>query len=83
MELQLDRKLSNRRVFPAIDLVASSTRRDDILMEKDVLQRMWILRKHLSDMNTVEAMEFLKQQMANTQSNEEFLISMNGIIRIY
>ena len=78
MELQLDRKLSNRRVFPAIDLVASSTRRDDILMEKDVLQRMWILRKHLSDMNTVEAMEFLKQQMANTQSNEEFLISMNG-----
>lgn len=78
MELQLDRKLSNRRVFPAIDLVASSTRRDDILMEKDVLQRMWILRKHLSDMNTIEAMEFLKQQMANTQSNEEFLISMNG-----
>jgi transcription termination factor Rho len=59
-------------------LVASSTRRDDILMEKDVLQRMWILRKHLSDMNTIEAMEFLKQQMANTQSNEEFLISMNG-----
>ncbi len=78
MELQLDRKLSNRRVFPAIDLVASSTRHDDILMEKDVLQRMWILRKHLSDMNTIEAMEFLKQQMANTQSNEEFLISMNG-----
>ncbi len=78
MELQLDRKLSNRRVFPAIDLVASSTRRDDNLMEKDVLQRMWILRKHLSDMNTIEAMEFLKQQMANTQSNEEFLISMNG-----
>lgn len=78
MELQLDRKLSNRRVFPAIDLVASSTRRDDILMEKDVLQRMWILRKHLTDMNTVEAMEFLKQQMAHTKSNEEFLISMNG-----
>lgn len=78
MELQLDRKLSNRRVFPAIDLVASSTRRDDLLMERDVLQRMWILRKHLTDMNTIEAMEFLKQQMAHTQSNEEFLISMNG-----
>jgi transcription termination factor Rho len=78
MELQLDRKLSNRRVFPAIDLVASSTRRDDMLMEKDVLQRMWILRKHLTDMNTIEAMEFLKQQMQNTTSNEEFLISMNG-----
>jgi transcription termination factor Rho len=78
MELQLDRKLSNRRLFPAIDLVASSTRRDDMLMEKDVLQRMWILRKHLSDMNTIEAMEFIKQQMAHTTSNEEFLISMNG-----
>ncbi|GAB4380586.1 MAG: transcription termination factor Rho [Salibacteraceae bacterium] len=78
MELQLDRKLSNRRIFPAIDLVASSTRRDDLLMEKDVLQRMWILRKHLTDMNTIEAMEFLKQQMAHTKSNEEFLISMNG-----
>lgn len=78
MELQLDRKLSNRRVFPAIDLVASSTRRDDLLVEKDVLQRIWILRKHLTDMNTVEAMEFLKQQMQNTRSNEEFLISMNG-----
>jgi transcription termination factor Rho len=78
MELQLDRKLSNRRVFPAIDLVASSTRRDDLLIEKDVLQRLWVLRKHLTDMNTVEAMEFLKQQMANTKSNEEFLISMNG-----
>ncbi len=78
MELQLDRKLSNRRVFPAIDLVASSTRRDDMLMEKDVLQRMWILRKHLTDMNTIEAMEFLKQQMNHTKTNEEFLISMNG-----
>lgn len=78
MELQLDRKLSNRRVFPAIDLVASSTRRDDNLVDRDVLQRIWILRKHLTDMNTVEAMEFLKQQMQNTRSNEEFLISMNG-----
>ncbi len=78
MELQLDRKLSNRRVFPAIDLVASSTRRDDLLVERDTLQRIWILRKHLSDMNTIEAMEFLKQQMHNTKSNEEFLIAMNG-----
>jgi transcription termination factor Rho len=78
MELQLDRKLSNRRVFPAIDLVSSSTRRDDNLVDRDVLQRIWILRKHLTDMNTVEAMEFLKQQMHNTRSNEEFLISMNG-----
>jgi len=78
MELQLDRKLSNRRVFPAIDLVASSTRRDDILVDKEVLQRIWILRKHLTDMNTVEAMEFIKQQMHNTRNNEEFLIAMNG-----
>ncbi|MEX2595465.1 MAG: transcription termination factor Rho [Salibacteraceae bacterium] len=78
MELQLDRKLSNRRVFPAIDLVASSTRRDDLLVDKETLQRVWILRKHLSDMNTIEAMEFLKQQMNNTRSNEEFLIAMNG-----
>ncbi|MDP4844452.1 MAG: transcription termination factor Rho, partial [Salibacteraceae bacterium] len=78
MELQLDRKLSNRRVFPAIDLVSSSTRRDDMLVDREVLQRIWILRKHLTDMNTVEAMEFLKQQMQNTRSNEEFLISMNG-----
>ena len=78
MELQLDRKLSNRRVFPAIDLVSSSTRRDDLLVDKETLQRLWILRKHLTDMNTVEAMEFLKQQMAHTKSNEEFLISMNS-----
>jgi transcription termination factor Rho len=78
MELQLDRKLSNRRLFPAIDLVASSTRRDDLLVDKEVLQRVWILRKHLTDMNTVEAMEFLKQQMQHTKSNEEFLIAMNG-----
>jgi len=78
MELQLDRKLSNRRLFPAIDLVASSTRRDDLLVDKETLQRVWILRKHLADMNTVEAMEFLKQQMQHTKSNEEFLIAMNG-----
>jgi transcription termination factor Rho len=77
-EIQLDRKLSNKRVYPAIDIVASSTRRDDLLVDKEALQRVWILRKHLSDMNSVEAMEFLKDRMKNTQTNEEFLISMNG-----
>ncbi|MCX6276017.1 MAG: transcription termination factor Rho [Bacteroidetes bacterium] len=78
MELQLDRKLSNKRVFPAIDLVASSTRRDDLLLDKEMLQKMWILRNHLSDMTPMEAMEFLLQNMRGTKSNEEFLISMNG-----
>jgi len=78
MELQLDRKLANKRVYPAIDLVSSSTRRDDLLLDKDVLQRIWILRNHLADMNPQEAMDFLKDRMKNTQSNEEFLISMNG-----
>ena len=78
MELQLDRKLANKRLFPAIDLTASSTRRDDLLMDKDALQRLWVLRNHLSDMNSTEAMEFLLQQLRGTRSNEEFLISMNG-----
>jgi transcription termination factor Rho len=78
MELQLDRKLANKRVFPAIDLMASGTRRDDLLVDKETMQRMWILRNHLSDMNTVEAMEFIRNQMQGTMSNEEFLISMNG-----
>lgn len=78
MELQLDRKLANKRVFPAIDLVSSSTRRDDLLMDKEMQQRIWILRNHLADMNPQEAMDFLKSTMKNTQSNEEFLISMNG-----
>ncbi len=78
MELQLDRKISNRRIFPAIDIVSSSTRRDDLLLQKEHLQRLWILRKHLADMNPVEAMEFLRDRIANTRSNEEFLISMNG-----
>lgn len=78
MELQLDRKLSNKRIFPAIDLTASSTRRDDLLHEKEVLQRIWVLRNHLADMNSNEAMEFLLQQLRGTKSNEEFLISMNG-----
>jgi transcription termination factor Rho len=78
LELQLDRKLANRRIFPAIDVTASSTRREDLLLEKDVLQRMWILRNHLADMNTEEAMNFLLNHMRGTKSNEEFLISMNG-----
>ncbi len=78
MELQLDRKISNRRIFPAIDILSSGTRRDDLLHHKDVLQRTWILRKHLADMNSVEAMEFVKKHMEGTKSNEEFLVSMNG-----
>lgn len=78
MELQLDRKLSNKRIYPAIDIVASSTRREDLLLDKESLQRIWILRNHLADMNPLEAMEFLKERMKYTQSNEEFLISMNG-----
>jgi transcription termination factor Rho len=78
MELQLDRKLSNKRIYPAIDIVSSSTRRDDLLLDKDALQRIWILRNHLADMNPLEAMEFLRERMKFTNSNEEFLISMNG-----
>ena len=78
MELQLDRKLSNRRIFPAVDITASSTRRDDLLMPKEILQRMWILRNHLSDMNSVEAMSFLRDKMLHSESNEHFLASMNG-----
>lgn len=78
MELQLDRKLANKRIFPAIDINSSSTRRDDLLIGKDALARMYVLRNHLSDMNTVEAMQFLRDRMKFSQSNEEFLISMNG-----
>ena len=78
MELQLDRKLSNKRIFPAIDITASSTRRDDLLLDKDSLQRIWILRNHLADMNSQEAMDFILAQMRGTRSNEEFLINMNG-----
>lgn len=78
MELSLDRKLSNKRIYPAIDVVSSSTRREDLLLDREVLQRMWILRNHLADMNTEEAMTFLLQQMKGTKTNEEFLISMNG-----
>lgn len=78
MELQLERKLSNKRVFPAIDLVASSTRREDLLLDREMLQKMWILRNHLADMNPMEAMEFLLDRMRGTKSNEEFLVSMNS-----
>ncbi|POY36039.1 transcription termination factor Rho [Solitalea longa] len=78
MELQLDRKLSNKRVYPAIDLTASSTRREDLLLDKDMLQRIWILRNHLADMTSQEAMEFMLSRMKGTKSNEEFLVSMNG-----
>lgn len=77
MELQLDRKLSNKRIFPAVDITASSTRRDDLLLDKDTLNRMWILRKYLSDMNSLEAMEFIKDKMEKTSSNQELLLSMN------
>lgn len=78
MELQLDRKLSNKRVYPAIDVPASGTRREDLLMSKEELQRVWILRKFMADMNSVEAMEFLLDRMKGTRDNNEFLISMNG-----
>jgi len=78
MELQLDRKISNRRIYPAIDIVSSSTRKEDLLLGKDVTQRMWVLRNHIADMNPVEAMDFLKDRMRKTKDNEEFLTSMNG-----
>jgi transcription termination factor Rho len=78
MELQLDRKLSNRRLFPSVDVTLSSTRREDLLMDKEIMNRIWILRNYLSDMNSVEAMEFLRNHMQKTSSNEEFLVSMNS-----
>ncbi|MFL1895792.1 transcription termination factor Rho [Aquimarina sp. 2-A2] len=78
MELQLDRRIANKRIFPAIDLISSSTRRDDILLDDTTIQRMWIMRKYLADMNPVEAMEFINQRFKQTRNNEEFLISMNG-----
>jgi transcription termination factor Rho len=77
MELQLDRKLSNKRIFPAVDIVASSTRRDDLLLPQETLNRMWILRNYLSDMTSVEAMEFIKKRMEMTRSNEELLVTMD------
>jgi len=78
MELQLDRKLANRRIFPAIDIPASSTRREDLLLNKTMMQKIWVLRNYLSDMNSVEAMEFLRDRLMQSKSNEEFLLSMNG-----
>lgn len=78
MELQLDRRISNRRIFPAIDILSSGTRREDLLHDKDTLQRIWILRKYMADMNPIEAMEFLKDRIRNTKDNNEFLISMNS-----
>lgn len=77
MELQLDRKLSNKRIYPAVDITASSTRREDLLMDANVLNRIWILRNYLTDMNSIEAMQFVKDRLEKTKSNEEFLISMN------
>lgn len=77
MELQLDRKLANKRIFPAVDITVSSTRRDDLLLSPAVLNRMWVLRRYLSDMNSIEAMEFLQQRLSMTENNEEFLSSMN------
>ena len=77
MELQLDRKLSNKRIFPAVDIMASSTRRDDLLLSRETLNRMWVLRRFLSDRNSIEAMEFMKDRMERTRSNEELLLTMN------
>jgi transcription termination factor Rho len=77
MELQLDRRLTNKRIFPSVDIIASSTRRDDLLLSEETLNRMWVLRNFLSDMNPVEAMEFLLNRLRRTSSNEEFLLSMN------
>lgn len=77
MELQLDRKLSNKRIFPAVDIIASSTRRDDLLLPQETLNRMWILRNYLADMNSLEAMEFIKKRMEMTRSNEELLLTMD------
>ena len=78
MELQLDRSLSNKRIYPAIDLTRSSTRREDLLLDDAILSRMHVLRNHLGDMKPDEAMNFLRSQMNGTQSNEEFLIAMNS-----
>ena len=78
MELQLDRRISNRRIFPAIDLMASSTRRDDLLLDENTLNRIWGLRKYLADMNPIEAMEFMETRIKQTRNNEEFLTTMNS-----
>ena len=78
MELQLERKISNRRIYPAIDLNASSTRRDDLLADENTIQKMWIMRRYLADMNPIEAIEFITDRIKRSKSNEEFLLSMNG-----
>ncbi|MGO2101616.1 transcription termination factor Rho [Psychroflexus halocasei] len=78
MELQLDRKIANRRIFPAIDLTASSTRRDDLLLDENMIQKMWVMRKYLADMNPIEAMEFISDRVKKTKTNEEFIVSMNN-----
>ncbi len=78
MELQLDRKLSNKRIYPAIDIVGSSTRREDMLLDKSTLQKLWVLRNHLADMNSEEAMKMMLKYMEGTKNNNEFLVSMNG-----
>jgi transcription termination factor Rho len=78
MELQLDRRLSNKRIYPSIDIIASGTRREDLLLDKDLLSRIWVLRKFIADMTPMEAMEFLLERMRHTKSNEEFLMSMNA-----
>ena len=77
-EIQLNRQLSNKRIFPAIDLVLSSTRRDDLLLDETTLNRMWIIRKFIADMNPIEAMSTIRDRLVTTRSNEEFLMSMNG-----
>jgi transcription termination factor Rho len=77
MELQLDRRLANKRIYPAVDPIASSTRREDLLLPREVMNRTWVLRKYLSDMTPVEAMEFLQKQMNLSETNEEFLVTMN------
>ena len=78
MELQLDRKIANRRIYPAVDLVSSSTRREDLLLDKEHIQRIWVLRNYLADMNPIEAIEFMKDRLSKTEDNNEFLITMNG-----
>lgn len=78
MELQLDRSLSNKRIFPAVNLVASSTRRDELLQDSTTLNRMWILRKYIADMNPIEAMNTIHSQMERTHDNDEFLLTMNS-----
>jgi len=78
MELQLDRALSNKRIFPSINLVQSSTRRDDLLQDQTTLNRMWIIRKFISEMNPIEAMNTIRERLVQTRDNEEFLLAMNG-----